>query len=244
MRSAIRMLLLGRRRADDGDGRDGRRDRAADRGRRARHDRRLRACAASPRGRLRARRRASVMKRITSSLRPSWRSSSTIAAEGASMLSRVKYALRFFLMRKARDLRPQASTLETEPPLAAIEGLELSRSALRPAARSRPDAPDRYARREPWRAFPSFARQVPTLSPSSPKKGSTRIVRRREHGKPGRWALPRRRNRSVAAFRSAPSGTLRIGALIAKRAASAARIFQRKRQAGAEKLITRSCGKS
>ena len=61
---------------------------------------------------------------MTSSLRLSWRSSSTIAADGASMFSSVKYALRFFLMRKARDFSPHAFDLGDRAAVGGDEGLE------------------------------------------------------------------------------------------------------------------------
>ena len=47
-----------------------------------------------------------------------------IAAGGASMLISVKWALRFFLIRKASDFRPQDSTLETAPPLRGDDRLD------------------------------------------------------------------------------------------------------------------------
>ena len=70
------------------------------------------------------------MKRMMSSLMRICRSISATAAAGASMFSSVKCALRFFLMRKARDLRPQYSTLVTAPPSESMIALELLRQRL------------------------------------------------------------------------------------------------------------------
>ena len=48
------------------------------------------------------------------------RSSSVTAAGGASIFISAKCALRFFLMRKVRDFRPQYSALPTMPPLPSM----------------------------------------------------------------------------------------------------------------------------
>ena len=57
---------------------------------------------------------------MTSSLMLRSRSTSTTASDGPAMLSSVKCALRFFLMRNASDFSPQGSTLVTAPPSEAI----------------------------------------------------------------------------------------------------------------------------
>ena len=131
-------------------------------------------------------------------------------AAGASMFISVKYALRFFLMRKARDFRPQGSTLDTEPPCCGDKRLERLRSASRPAERSRPDAQDRYARKEPWSL--SFSVRSSHAEPFEPFEGSTEVSSKAETREDGACSL----QRAGTAFRSAPSGTMRRAAPIAR----------------------------
>ena len=125
------------------------------------------------------------------------------------MLSRVKCALRFFLMRNASDFRPQGSTLVTEPPCAAICDLSCSVSASTCCGGHVLARQIDMLVKSHVRPFLSLSR--PARSPSSPGKARTGSFEGGNTGSRSFRALPRANAR---AFRSAPSGTLRSGSLI------------------------------
>ena len=97
--------------------------------------------------------------------------------------------LAVFLDAKGEGFDAPIFDLGDRPAVGGEKALELFGQRLRLAGRSRPDAPYRHARKEPCGPFFPCSRDAPTLSPSSPWKGSTGSDRRREHGKPGHRAL-------------------------------------------------------
>ena len=128
------------------------------------------------------------MKRITSSLMAELSLEfGRSAAGGASILSSVKWALRFFLMRNASDFSPQGSTLVTEPPSEAISVLQLLRQAFdllggHVLARQI----DMLVKSHVFKPFPCLLRS--RAEPSEPSERLEDVdVRRREHGKTGAW---------------------------------------------------------
>ena len=125
------------------------------------------------------------------------------------MFSSVKCALRFFLMRKASDFKPQGSTLVTAPPSEAIFDLDLLRQRLDLLLR------DVLARQEDVLVESHFGPFQFNRVPRGALRARERLepdVRRREHGRtdtqgPAARSLQDER----AALRSAPGGTQRSG---------------------------------
>ena len=152
------MLRLGRRRADGGDGRDGRRDRRG-RGRGPRPPR-------SSRSRVVAlaqhRRRAGL---VLVDAHGDEADHVFVEAELTLELDdrrrrRVdvhqrEIGLAVLLDAEGEGFQAPGFDLGDRAAVGGDEGLERFGQRLDLLARSRPGAPDRYARREPWRAFPS-----------------------------------------------------------------------------------------